>query len=136
MGIVLDLGAGAVSRVPGAIKADLSISVVPDIVLNAESGLPFRDSSLQKVVCFDVLEHVANLSSVMSEIHRVLEPTGTLLLTTPHFSCANSYTDPTHKHHFSLKSFDYFTEGHDLSYYSRARFTVRRKILRFHSWNL
>jgi SAM-dependent methyltransferase len=68
----------------------------------------------------------------MVELHRVLAPGGRLLVTTPHFSCANSWTDPTHRHHLGLFSFDYFIEGHPLHYYSDAKFRLVRRVLRFH----
>ena len=78
------------------------------------------------------MEHIANVPDLMTEIHRVLEPNGTVLITTPHYSCANSYSDPTHRHHFGWRSFDCFTEEHALSYYSGARFEFVSRTLRFH----
>ena len=128
----LDLGAGAVVRAPGAIRADLSRAVRPDVVTDASRGLPFHTSSLSRVFCFDLVEHVEDLTALMTEIHRVLEPGGRVVMTTPHFSCANSYTDPTHKHHLGWRSFDYFTAEHQLQYYSAARFLIARRVLRFH----
>ncbi len=128
----LDLGAGAVVRAPGAIRADRSREVHPDVVLEATAPLPFRESSLEWVYCFDLLEHVDDLTGTMTEIHRVLQAGGHLFVTTPHFSCANSYTDPTHKHHFGWRSFDYFVDGHQLNYYSAARFSIAHRTLRFH----
>lgn len=128
----LDLGAGAVIRVPGAIRADISRAVRPDVVADVSKGLPFRTGSLAKVYCFDLVEHVVDLSALMTEIHRVSTPGARVLITTPHFSCANSYTDPTHRHHLGLRSFDFFAAGHQLHYYSAARFRVVRRVLRFH----
>ncbi|MDH5643677.1 MAG: class I SAM-dependent methyltransferase [Gemmatimonadota bacterium] len=128
----LDLGAGTVDRVPGALRGDISKDVKPDIVLNAENTLPLRTDTLEEVHCYDLVEHIANLPNLMTEIHRVLKSGGTVTITTPHFSCANSYTDPTHVRHMGWHSFDYFTEEHDLKYYSRARFNIKRRVLRFH----
>lgn len=128
----LDLGAGGVERAPGAIRADRAREVKPHVVLDVSHPLPFRSGSLQRISCFDLLEHVRDVATLMAEMHRVLEPGGMVHITTPHFSCANSYTDPTHEHHFGWRSFDYFTEDHGLSYYSRARFRVVRRVLRFH----
>ncbi len=128
----LDLGAGAVVRVPGAIRADHSRTVTPDVVVNAAQPLPFRSGSLERIYCYDLVEHLEDIVPVITEIHRVLQSGGTLFITTPHFSCANSYTDPTHKHHFGWHSFDYFGEDHALSYYSTARFRITGRTLRFH----
>jgi SAM-dependent methyltransferase len=128
----LDLGAGSVVRAPGALRADISRAVRPDVVLDVKHGIPFRTDSLSRVYCFDLVEHLADIPAFMQEVHRVLGSGGRILITTPHFSCANSYTDPTHRHHFGLRSFDYFTAEHDLRYYSTARFRAARTILRFH----
>ena len=128
----LDLGCGSVRRVPGALRADRARAVRPDVVLDVDAALPFRDGTLARIYCFDLLEHVRDLVGLMGEIHRVLAPGGTLFLTTPHFSCANAHTDPTHVHRFGWRSFDYFTGDHPLAYYSRARFDIARRVLRFH----
>jgi SAM-dependent methyltransferase len=130
--VAIDLGAGAVTRVPGAIRADRSRAVRPDVVLDVEAPLPFRDRSVRRVYCFDLVEHVHDLPRLMSEVHRVLETAGHLLVTTPHFSCANAHTDPTHTRHLGWRSFDYFTAGHPLAHYSAARFRILRRVLRFH----
>jgi hypothetical protein len=50
----------------------------------------------------------------------------------PHFSCSNAFTDPTHRHYFGRFSFDYVTDGHELSFYSRARFVERTCRIIFH----
>lgn len=128
----VDLGAGAVPRAPGAIRVDLARAVRPDVVADAARALPFRTSSLARVCCYDLLEHLSDIPPVMRELHRVLLPGGTVFITTPHFSCANSWTDPTHKQHFGWRSFDYFTVEHALRYYSEARFRIRHRVLRFH----
>ncbi len=128
----LDIGAGAAEPLPGAVRLDRSIRCAPHVVADLDSGaLPFREGSFARVAAFDVLEHVADMPAVMEEIHRVLRRGGVLRLTTPHFSCANAYTDPTHRRALGLRSFDYFTEGHPLAYYSAARFRVRERKLMF-----
>ncbi len=128
----MDLGAGAVVRAPGAIRADRARAVRPDVVLDAARDLPFRTGSLDRIYCFDLVEHIDDVPRLMAEIHRSLRPGGRLLITTPHFSCANAHTDPTHRHQFGWRSFDYFTTEHELRYYSRAAFRVARRVLRFH----
>jgi len=47
-------------------------------------------------------------------------------------SCANAFTDPTHRHYFGYSSFDYFTEGHGLCFYNYARFQRRTARLIFY----
>jgi SAM-dependent methyltransferase len=51
--------------------------------LEPDAPLPFSDGSFDLVVCIEVLEHVRDVQLFLSEIRRVLEPGGTLALTTP-----------------------------------------------------
>ena len=37
----------------------------------------------------------------------------------PHFSCANAFTDPTHRHYFGYQSLHYVTDEHGHSHYSQ-----------------
>lgn len=41
------------------------------------------DNCFDTVICFQVIEHIKEDKSLISEIHRILKPGGTLLLTTP-----------------------------------------------------
>jgi 2-polyprenyl-6-hydroxyphenyl methylase/3-demethylubiquinone-9 3-methyltransferase len=45
-------------------------------------ALPYDDSSFDDVVCVDVLEHVADLNKVLSEVARTLRPGGLFLFDT------------------------------------------------------
>lgn len=45
--------------------------------------LPFRDSSFDKVLCAEVLEHVEDDRRAVSELARVLRPEGILVITVP-----------------------------------------------------
>lgn len=45
-------------------------------------ALPYADASFDAVVCVDVLEHVADLGKVLSEVARVLRPGGIFLFDT------------------------------------------------------
>jgi SAM-dependent methyltransferase len=46
-------------------------------------ALPFFAKSFETVTAFQVLEHIAEPSAVLEEIHRVLTPGGTLIMATP-----------------------------------------------------
>ena len=45
--------------------------------------LPFADGHFGAVTCFETLEHVDDPALALAEMHRVLRPGGTLLLSTP-----------------------------------------------------
>ena len=46
-------------------------------------------------------------------------------------ACANSFTDPTHRHHLGYFSFDYFTDASQWSFYSGTRFEIAERLLVF-----
>lgn len=49
---------------------------------DANKKLPFADKTFDKVLCFDVLEHLEKRNKVILEIKRILKPNGNLLLVT------------------------------------------------------
>jgi SAM-dependent methyltransferase len=122
----LDIGAGNAEQIPGAIRLDRARGTRTHVVADLDKGaLPFRSGVFEVVGAFDVVEHVEDMVALMEEVHRVLKPAGMFRITTPHFSSANAYTDPTHRRALGLRSFRYFSSGDELAYYSRARFHVR-----------
>lgn len=54
----------------------------PAVVCDA-GHLPFRDGSLDRVVCSEVLEHIEKDGEVLAEISRALAPGGSFFLTCP-----------------------------------------------------
>jgi SAM-dependent methyltransferase len=48
-----------------------------------KSPLPFADATFDTVLSFQVIEHIAEANSYLSEIYRVLKPGGTFLCATP-----------------------------------------------------
>lgn len=121
---VLNLGCGRKYR-PDAVNVDITARTHPDVVhdLNVRPW-PFPPDRFDLVVAQDVLEHLDDVVKTMEEVHRVCRPGAVVELVVPHFSSSNAFTDPTHRHFFSLFSFDYFTEGHDLAFYTEGRFQV------------
>jgi 2-polyprenyl-3-methyl-5-hydroxy-6-metoxy-1,4-benzoquinol methylase/glycosyltransferase involved in cell wall biosynthesis len=62
-------------------------------------GLPFPAGCFDCVVCFELIEHVAEIEQVLAEITRVLTPDGMLILSTPNrpvYSEARDYHNPFH----------------------------------------
>jgi len=135
---ILSLGCGRRKAESDVVRVDISAEMNPDRVWDLDQvPWPFADSEFDTVECFDVIEHVESVVRCLEEVHRVLRPGGRLRLTTPHFSCANSYIDPTHRHHLAHASFDYFCEGHPLNYYGKARFAIALRRIEFTGgrWN-
>lgn len=80
----LDIGSGGSGYdryFPNRVTVDIDPARKPDIVADAEH-LPFKDGEFPLILCTEVLEHVLNPRAAIAEMHRVLEPGGTLILTT------------------------------------------------------
>ena len=98
---VLDAGCGvgygtAMLARAGATEA-VGVDVAPEAVRAAAANapqdasfreadlraLPFADASFDLVVCFEVIEHVAEQDAVIAELARVLSPDGVLAISSP-----------------------------------------------------
>jgi SAM-dependent methyltransferase len=53
------------------------------VVADAEAGVPFADSSFDRVIAVHVLEHLANLPATIEEVWRVLKPQGRFVVVIP-----------------------------------------------------
>ena len=71
---------------------------------------------------------VVDPSAAMREFFRILKPGGLLFVEVPYFSSVHFFTDPTHVHAFTTRSFDYYVDGTAVSKfgYSPARFVKER----------
>lgn len=104
---ILDLGCGR-GKLPGTVGLDLSPHPGVDVLADFSKGLPFASGSFARARLCHVAEHAADLAALLGEVHRVLIPGGLIHIITPHFSSAASHTDPSHRLHLGLFSFDYF----------------------------
>lgn len=100
---------------------------------------PFSENEFDRIVAEHILEHLDNLIAVIEEIYRLLQLGGRLEIICPHFSSADTFTDITHRHFITSRSFDYFVPGSDLykyDYSQKARFKVIKKELGPRPWPL
>jgi len=106
---------------------DESIDIVHDL---NDLPLPFDNNTFDYILCQDILEHV-NFAPLINEIHRILKPKGKLEIRVPHFTSKLNFEDPTHKHQFSIRTFDYFIKNdffkyrRNINYFSK----IEKKIL-------
>ena len=126
----LHLGCGG-KKVAGALGVDFDPRSQADIIHDlSEFPWPLESDSFDRVICEHVLEHLSDLVRTMAEVYRVCEEGAVVEIVSPHFSCVNSWDDPTHKHHFTLATFDYFHKEHPLAY-SDAHFETLESRLTF-----
>jgi len=112
----LNVGTGPnVDLAPDVINVDWhpfpGVNVLHDI---DQTPWPFDDDQFSDVRAVHVFEHLTNPLGFMSEAHRVLEVGGTLRLFVPHYQSENSFTDPTHVRHCTLRTWDYWCVGTQL----------------------
>lgn len=121
----LQLGSG-LKRDPDATNVDIVASTNPDLChdLNVVPW-PLPSNTFTECTGHDVIEHLDDVVKTMEEVYRVCRPGAVVRITVPHFSCANAFRDPTHRHYFSRFSLEYFTDSHQFAFYSRARFHER-----------
>lgn len=127
----LHLGCGY-KKIPNSIGVDIDPKSQADVVHNLDKfPYPFKTNTFSKIIADDILEHLDNIPKVLEEIHRISINGAVLQVTTGHFSSVDSFTDPTHKHFFTTRTFDYFIPKTDLHKYkySKAIFKKRNIVL-------
>lgn len=110
--VEIDLGCGR-HKVEGTFGLDWAAVPGVDLCVDLARGIPLADSSVDTVYAFHVLEHVDAPLRVVSEIHRVLKPTGRFVAEVPHHSNPYAHSDPTHRTLWGTYSFAYFVRIDD-----------------------
>jgi SAM-dependent methyltransferase len=80
------------------------------ICSDANVTLPFRDGVFSAVTCLDVLEHLDEDESLLTEMHRVCEPGGYIFITVP--------------------AFRMFWSPHDIALHHKRRYSKGEMLLR------
>jgi len=107
---VLDVGCGTRKQEPGAVGIDRIASPAADVVWDLDCyPWPLEDNRFSRIYMSHIIEHFDDCMRAMAEVHRVARDGADVFVVTPHFSSHNSFTDPTHRRHLSLASFEYFT---------------------------
>ncbi len=121
---ILHLGCGP-KKIPGSIGIDINNNIGADVVHNLNKfPYPFKSNHFDKIVAENIMEHLENIPKVLEELHRICKNNSKLIVTTGHFSGIDSFTDPTHIHFFTSRTFDYFIPGTNLFelQYSKAKY--------------
>lgn len=124
----LNLGCGN-KPVEFCLNVDCRKTDITDLVFDANVvPYPFEDGRFDFIYALDIIEHLNDVMPVMEELHRILAPGGHINIRTTAWDREQSFRDPTHKHWFTLNSFDVFDPtkqfGRDYHWYTTKKFRV------------
>jgi len=125
----LNLGCGNKKK-EGFIGVDKFACEAVDTIADISKKLPYDNSSVEEIWLDNVIEHIHDISALMTEMHRICKHGAVITVLTPHFSSADSWRDPTHVHHLSYFSMNHF-EKVDVAHYTGGGFKVTNKKLSF-----
>jgi predicted SAM-dependent methyltransferase len=134
--IKLNLGCGT-KKLNGYLNVDWKKTSAVDIVQDLNKfPYPFKTESVDEVLLDNVLEHLDDLIKVMEEIYRISKHGAIIKIYVPYAKSDGAFKDPTHKHFFLERTFQYFEPEHPLNFYSKARFRVKKVRLECFSNNM
>ena len=108
----LDIGCGPAKRGPDWIGIDSRELPGVDVVGDAAEVLRLiGDGAVAHAYASHFLEHVDDVTGLLRELARVMEPGGAVELVVPHFSNPYGHSDLTHRHVFGLYSMSYLVPG-------------------------
>ena len=114
-GLTLNLGSGKDRRddcVNADIRADVGADWVVDICKPLETNCvaPQADMRFAKIIANDVLEHLPDLVSAMTNCRDLLLDGGEMHIHVPYDLSYGAWQDPTHVRAFNEKSWVYYCE--------------------------
>lgn len=119
-------------KIEGAVTLDINPEHHPDVVHDLNViPLPFKDNQFKEIVCHHVLEHLNDLASISSELHRICKSGGVIYIEVPHHTswCANT---PEHKLKFNYFAFDGYIENGITKWMTGHKFKLLKRELTFH----
>lgn len=85
-----------------------------DFLVSDCRQIPLGAQTVDAAVCFEVIEHLAEQTTLLQEIHRVLRPDGVLVISTPnrvYYTEERKETNPFHVREFDFGEFLAFLKG-------------------------
>jgi SAM-dependent methyltransferase len=86
------------------------VAGLADVVVGDLHRIPFGDNSFGLATCFEAIEHVNDPQRALDELHRVLLPSGVLLVSTPNRGVYPE-GNPHHLHELSSEEFEAAVRG-------------------------
>jgi SAM-dependent methyltransferase len=133
----LQLGSGKDFK-PDCLNVDINPAWGPDAVFDVSSPtligssletarfgtVILTENSFDSAIANDVLEHIGDLTSAMTNILRLLRPGGIFNISVPYDMGLGAWQDPTHVRAFNERSWLYYTDWHWYLGWTEARFDL------------
>ena len=133
----LHLGSGKDFK-PEWLNLDLNAAWQPDAVVDIASpalvgstvdterfgAVALQENDFEAAIANDVLEHIHDLTTAMTNVLRLLMPGGILNVMVPYDLSLGAWQDPTHVRAFNERSWLYYTDWHWYLGWTDARFDV------------
>ena len=133
----LQLGSGKDFR-PDCLNVDINPAWGPDAVFDLSSAtligtslqtarfglVTLAENSFDGAIANDVLEHIGDLTTAMTNILRLLKPGGIFKVSVPYDMSLGAWQDPTHVRAFNERSWLYYTDWHWYLGWTEARFDL------------
>jgi SAM-dependent methyltransferase len=134
---ILQLGSGKDFR-PDCLNVDINPAWGPDAVFDVSSAtligtalatarfgtVTLAENSFDSAIANDVLEHIPDLTTAMSNVLRLLKPGGIFNISVPYDLGLGAWQDPTHVRAFNERSWLYYTDWHWYLGWTEARFDL------------
>jgi predicted SAM-dependent methyltransferase len=126
--VKLHLGCGN-NKKEGYVNCDISSDVNPDMIVNLEKKLPFKENSVDEIIIEHVIEHFHEPLKLLKEFYRVCKDGARVKIKVPYFSHESAFGMLDHYHQFSWTSFDSLDENHICHWQSVGNFKTIKKRL-------
>lgn len=122
-GLTLNLGSGK-DRRADCLNADIRPDVGADwvvdisdmhiggIVRHGDRFVPIKHGVFNRIIAFDVLEHIPNLVKAMTNCRDLLDVGGEMHIVVPYELSLGAWQDPTHVRAFNENSWVYYCVWH------------------------
>ena len=114
-GLKLHLGCG-LDKLSGYINCDIDERVNPDMLVDFEKKLPFKDDSVIKVYSKNTFEHIRNVIQIMNELHRICKNGAVINIRVPFYSSYAYCSSIEHVTRFTPDTFSCFSHLFDIKF--------------------
>ncbi len=130
----LNLGSGN-KIMNGYINLDSTKLKGVDVVHNLDKyPWPFKNDYFDEVYADNVFEHLDSIIKPIAETWRISKKNAIIKIIVPYTPSVWAFCDPTHKQFYTFFTLDYFTKEATLNYYSKARFKIIKKRIKFNKY--